>query len=287
MSYILFAWISSFFYGLETIIGKLTSKYSLKNPWLFNIVWGLFVLVFTTPIAYLNGIHIPSTWGNLFFASLFSALGGIFYVLAVYALDVSVLSPLFNVRTVFSVILGGLFLGEVLTFNQYILITLIVIAAFFVSLDEKLNWKSFFKRSIAIGLLEMMFLSLMSIFIKKTVVDIGYWSTSFWVALIGWAMSLLTFPLFIKDLKNTKIVKYSGTFLISLVSTVGTLASIKATSVNVSISTVIISLPMSMIMVFIISRVKPELLEKHPLKVYIIRFIAAAVMITCALKLSM
>lgn len=286
MTYILFAWIAVLFFALETIISKLTSKYSLKNPWLFNVSWGFFVLALTTPIAYLNGIHIPTMWGNLLIASLFSALAGIFYVLSIFALDVSILSPLFNFRTVFSVILGGLFLGEILTLNQYLLVLIIIIAAVFVSLDEKFNWKSFFRKPIAIGLTEMLLLSLMSVFIKKTVGDIGYWSTAFWIALIGELFTLLTFPLFMKDLKLIKPQKYIGTFLIALVSTFGTLASIKATSVNVSLSTVIMSLPMSMVLVFVISRFKPELLEKHSLKIYAIRFISAVIMIMAALRLS-
>ena len=286
MSYILFAWIAVFFYGLETIISKLTSKYSIGNPWLFNVTWGLFVLILTAPIAYFNGIHLPTAWGNLLLASFFSALAGIFYVLSIFALDVSVFSPLFNLRTVFSVILGGLFLAEVLTSNQYLLVFIIVVAAVFVTLDEKFNWRSFFKKPIAIGITEMLLLSLMSVFVKKTVADIGYWSTAFWIALIGEVFTFFTLPLFIKDLKSTRPIKYIGTFLIALVSTFGTLASIKATSVNVSISTVIISLPMSMILVFIISRFKPELLEKHSLKIYAIRFISAAIMIIAALRLS-
>lgn len=287
MSYIVFAWIAVFFYGLETIISKLTSKYSLSNPWLFNVTWGFFVLAITTPIAYFYGIHLPTLWGNLLIASLFSALASIFYVLSVFALDVSVFSPLFNLRTVFSVILGGLFLGEILTLNQYLLVLVIVIAAVFVSLDEKFNWRSFFRKPILIGLTEMFLLSLMSVFVKKTVGDIGYWSTAFWIALISEFITFLTFPLFMKDFKLTKPKKYIGTFLIALVSTFGTLASIKATSVNVSISTVIISLPMSMILVFIISRFKPELLEKHSLKIYAIRFVSATIMIIAALWLSM
>lgn len=287
MSYIIFAWISAFFFAFETIISKLVGKYSIKNPWLFNFLWSLFVLIFTTPIAYVNHIQIPTSWPNLLVASLFSALAGIFYILSIFALDISVLSPLFNLRVVFSVVLGALFLGEVLSLQQYFLVLIILGASFFISLDEKFNWKSFFRKPVAIGITEMFFLALMSIFIKQTVADLGYWSSTFWIALITLAFTCLTFPLFIKALKTTKIKQYLGTALIALVTTIATLASIKATSVNVSITSVITSLPMSMILVFIISQFKPKLLEKHSLKIYGIRFAAATVMIISALKLSM
>lgn len=287
MSFVIFAWIAVFFFGLETIISKITSKYALKNPWLFNFAWGFFVLLITTPIAFYHGVQLPVVWTNLLIASLFSALASVFYVLAIFALDVSALSPLFNLRTVFSVILGALFLGEILTFTQYALVSIIIIAAFFVTLDEKFHWKSFFRKPVAIAVITMLLLSLMSIFIKKTVADIGYWNSAFWISLIVEVMTLVTIPLFYKDLKNTKLNKYFGTFLIALVSTVGTLASIRALSVNVSITAAITSLPMSMIMVFIISRFKPELLEKHTLKIYAVRFAAAFIMLAAALKLSL
>jgi len=42
-----------------------------------------------------------------------------------------------------------------------------------------------------------------------------------------------------------------------------------------------------MIMVFVLSFWKPNLLEKHPVKVYLVRFTAAAIMIWGALKLSL
>ena len=74
--------------------------------------------------------------------------------------------------------------------------------------------------------------------------------------------------------------------MMSLALAFGTLAANKAYAVNVSISSVITALPISMIMVFVLSIFAPKLLEKHPVKVYAVRFAAAAVMFLASLGLS-
>ena len=66
----------------------------------------------------------------------------------------------------------------------------------------------------------------------------------------------------------------------------GDILANKAYADNVSISTAIISLPCSMIIAVILSFFRSNLLEKHTVKIYLIRFIATAVMILSALKIS-
>ena len=84
----------------------------------------------------------------------------------------------------------------------------------------------------------------------------------------------------------TPIKKYSGAVLAGLISVFADLAVNKAYSANVTLSNVIMGIPFSMIIAFVFSIYAPQLLEKHTLRVYAIRFAAAAVMIIAALKLS-
>jgi hypothetical protein len=74
--------------------------------------------------------------------------------------------------------------------------------------------------------------------------------------------------------------------ILSLIGGVGELAAYKAFESNVGTSSLIISLPMSMILVFFFALWKPSLLERHTIKVYAIRFIAAGVMIWGAMSLT-
>src|SRR3989344_6815314 len=101
-----FAWTASVAYGVEAITGKLASRHVMPDPLLFNFYWALFILILTSPIALWYGISIPAHWLALLAASGFYALGGTFYILALYRLDASVIAPLFSFRTAIAVLFG-------------------------------------------------------------------------------------------------------------------------------------------------------------------------------------
>ncbi len=286
MSYISFAWIASILLGVEAFLGKLTSKYTIKNPWLFSFVWSFIILIFTAVPALYNHVGLPVMWGNLTLAALFYALSGVFYPLAIYALDVTVLSPLWNFRTVFSVILGGIMLGQILTVHQYVLIGVIFVAGFFVSLDEHLSARSFFHSSILIAMTEMVIVALFGIYINKSIAENGFWATSFWVALVAQVMLLVIIPKFWRDIRKISVKQIGSLSAMSVVGSIGQLAANASYAGNVGIAATIISLPISMIFAFFFAIFAPKLLEKHTMKIYAIRFSAAAVMFIAALKLT-
>lgn len=287
VSYLVFAWTASILYGLEVIIAKLLSRYSIKNPWLFNFFWSFFIVIFTLPVSLRMGVGWPLSWDNLLLAGLFYALSGIFFILALFALDVSVLSPLFNFRTVVSLVLAFFFFGEVITGFQVFLVTLILVAGVLVTLDEKWSLKSFFSLGVGVALLAMLFLSLMAIYIKKAIAENGYWEVSLFMPLIAQAFLLLTLPKFWQEVRLLSLSNILFMSLTGLASFAATLAVNKAYGENVGLSTVIISLPLSLVMAFALSLVVPRMLEHHPPRVYVIRFAAAAVMIIAAIKLSL
>lgn len=116
MSFYVYAWIATVVWGLVVFISKLTSKYAVSNPWLFNFFWSLLVLLFTFPVATVNKVGFPQEWYFIVVGGLFGALWNIFFVLSTYKLDVSVLVPLFNFRAVFAVLFGALLVNESLSF---------------------------------------------------------------------------------------------------------------------------------------------------------------------------
>lgn len=281
----LFAWVASVMYGVEAVAGKLTSKHSIQNPWLFNFFWAFFILLFTIPIAIWNGVGMPTQWIDVVLASLFYALTSAFYVLALYKIDVSIVGSLFNFRTVITVILGALFLGEILTIQQYLLICVIVIAGIFISVDEKFSIRSFFTKGIGIAILGVFFSALMAVFIKGAVADAGYWNATLWIEILGQIWLLPTILLFKKDIASSTPKQYLITAATAVAGVIGTLAAVKAYAVDVSISSAIISLPFSLVMAILFSAFAPELLEKHTSRVYAIRVVSAAIMFIAALNL--
>lgn len=286
LPYYIFAWIASLGYGLVVVCSKFTSKYSIKNPWLFAFVYNLFVLAFLVPLTVYNGARLPTTWLNVSLAGVFLAVGFLFYVLALYKLDVSVLSPLFNLRIAFSVLLGVIILKEILGFQQYLLISIIFIAGIFASVNEKTRLKSFLRSSTLLILISTLFLAFMGIYINRAVADIGLWSATLFSHLVIQIALLVTFPLFVSNIKSLTKTQLLALFGIAGIDALATVAANKAYAGNVSISATIISLPISMIMAILLAAFKPQLLERHPAYIYAIRLSAALVMFLSALKLS-
>ncbi len=285
-SYILFAWLTSFLYGLEGFLGKLTSKHAIKNPWLFSFLWNGIIMLFTIPIALANNVKLPTAWENIIIAGIFYALSGVFYSWALNLCDITVLSPLFNIRTVFSVLLGVWMLNQALSLQQYYLIGVIFIAGLFVSFDEQQKLRAFFRISILIAIIEMLIVAFFGVYTNRALAQNGYWETTLWIEIVGQVLLVLTWPKFYSDLRKITKVQIGFVSIVSLAGALGMLTTTAAYSGNVGIAAAIISLPFSMIIAFLFAVFAPTLLEKHTMKTYAIRFAAAAVMFIAALRLT-
>ena len=132
-----------------------------------------------------------------------------------------------------------------------------------VSLDEKFSFRSFLTKNIFVAIVFMVFLALYSIFLKKTIVEIGYWNATVWVPILTAVFLLFTFPKFKKDIKTLRKKHTLPIVLVTLTTVFGGLAINKAYAVNVGITTVIISIPSSMILAFIMSLFWPKLMENN------------------------
>jgi uncharacterized membrane protein len=286
MPFYVFAWISDIFYGLCTVFGKLSSKHQLRNPWLLNYIWGLMILVLTIPFAIWFGARWPTHWWPLIILGVFSMLSGTLWVLALNLLDVSILSPFYSFRPVFTAFLGVLFFHEPLTTMQYVLISIICIAGLFVAVDERTRGKTFFHPTTILALFAVLTSAIFGITTKYAMEFEGFWEVTLWGSIFSMMFLLPTVPLFWKDLKKTKIRDYSAMTAAVGTSFIGFLAANKAFAMNVSLSSAIMSVPSSMILAFLFSIFAPKVLEKHTMRVYLIRFGAAAVMVVAALRLT-
>lgn len=286
MSFHFYAWIALLLFGFETVLLKLNSKYTINNRWLFVFIWRLFVCIFTFFTGVLYSVGIPVNWNPVIISSLFSALFLICYVYALYHVDVSVFSPLYNIRTALSPLLGIVLLGELLNGPQYFLIAVIFVAGLFVSIDERFSIHSFFQKPILVFCLAMVCLTLSTIYIQKSIAVNDYWTATVWITILTQLLLGITIPKWYKDIRTIRPKHIGSLFFVAFVGMLGILAANKAFEKNVSISTAIISIPSSMILVFLLSRIAPKLLEHHTVRVYIVRFISAGIMITAALQLS-
>lgn len=177
-------------------------------------------------------------------------------------------------------------LGEKISPLHVILIGLIFLAGIFVNVDEKLKLKAFFRPAMAIVMLFLLSLSLFGVFTNLAIAENGFWATTLWTMIIAQIMSLVTLPLFWKDLLRTKIKRYSGLLVMSIASAVAAVTANAAYASNVGITSVILSLPFSMIFTICISTFNPRLMEHHKAKIYAVRVAAAGFMLLAALELS-
>jgi len=286
MSYLLAAWLASIAYGFEVIFGKLTSKYAIDNPWLFNFAWSLFIIFLTLPVALANRVGLPTDWASVWWATIFYALSNLFYILALSKLEVSVISPLFSFRTVFQVLFAVLLLGEILTVWQLVLIAVIVAGAVIVNINEKGSFKAFFSFRVLLTIVAMLAIALYGVFVKKAMALNRYWEVVLWVEILAQIIFLMTIPFFYREVRKTKLSKYSGVLAMAVAGCLGILASNYAYKFNVAISGTITALPFSFIFAILLSLIAPKLLEKHTAKIYLVRIAATAVMIWAGILLS-
>ncbi|MFA6532906.1 MAG: DMT family transporter [Patescibacteria group bacterium] len=286
MPFYIYAWIGAIISGLFVITAKLTSKHSIKNPWLFNFLLAAVTLLFTIPPAVYYHATLPNGWLLVILAGFFATLNTIFYIFSNANLDVSVFMPLYNFRNIFTLLIGFLFFNERFPEFKLFYIGLIIIAGVFTSLDEKFSLKSFFKITIAIGLLTVLISAINSALTKGVLMNNDLWTTNLWIAIINFLLLLPTIPLFRKDLKTLDRAHITPVVLMGLFFTVSIFATNKAYESSYSITSLIMVMPFSMIFAFMFSVFAPKLLEKHTLKIYAIRFSSAAVMIWAAIQLT-
>ena len=286
MPFYFFAWIGAITSGFIVITAKLTSKHSIANPWLFNFLLTAVTLLFTVPIALFNNASFPSDWMPIIIAAIFSVLFNIFWIFSTYNLDVSTLTPLFNIRAVFAVLIGIIFFSEKFTLYQLLIMLGILIAGVFSTMDEKFSVKSFFKPAIGIAVLTMLFLTLNNTFIKLSLVRNSLWTTNLWIAIINMILLAPTVGLFKKDLKMLNLSHILPIGAMGVFSTITEFSANVAYGMNLSVTSIIMNTPFSMIFAFLFSIFAPKLLEKHTLKIYAIRFSAEILMILGAMQLS-
>ena len=197
--YYIFAWIGSFAFASEAVISKFGSKLGMKNLWMFNFFWNLFLCLGTVLISLYYVTGIPNVWGNIIVAGSLYALSGILFVYLIYKIDISVLTPLFSLRNAFAVLFAALLVHEVLSIHQLILIGVIFIFGIFASLDENWSLKAFFTKDIFIAIIFMASLALEAVFVKKAIADTNFWQTTMWMAIIAQILYLPTIAYFKKE----------------------------------------------------------------------------------------
>lgn len=287
--YAIYAFLGLLFIAWSSILLKFTAKHKVKNPLVFYFYYLVVYFSLGLLIFFIKPIDIIPPSFNIFkpvlVYTIITFISFFFFFFNLYKLDITTFAPLYNFRAIFSTVLAVLFLGVIISTGKIPWLLTIFVAGFFVSIDEKMSLRTFFQKPVFGFLLYVFGLAVLSVLANVGVTNVGYWNFLFYTYVYGSLWGILILPKIYKEIK----ISFSQFWPI-LVSTgfecLGYSLYVKAVSQNVIVSTVILSFPISSVFTYIISRFKPELLEHHTTKVYLVRFLAISLMFIASIMLA-
>ena len=104
----------------------------------------------------------------------------LFYLRAIQSEEASVVAPLFQASTLFTFVLGLVFLHELPRWQQLLGVVLIIGGAIGLSLDKHLHLASFKPRLVLLMVAATFVLALSGVVFKYFAVNDEFWSTTFW-----------------------------------------------------------------------------------------------------------
>ncbi len=186
MLWIMFALLGPVSWGASTHIDKyLVERYFKHSDTAVLMVFTAIVSVIALPLIWL---FQPSVILLSYAEAGIVALSGamymgamLFYLRAVQSDEASVVAPLFQFSTVFTLILAYLFLHEVLTWAQLGGVALILAGAVAVSMHGRSFMRQFKLRLLLLMAASTLILALSAVLFKLFAVQTGFWSTTFWM----------------------------------------------------------------------------------------------------------
>lgn len=289
-NYIILSFLAAVSFAIVIVFDKFTSKHAIKERWPLLFYYYLTFIPFIFLIPFFAKIQIPAdSWLTLFFYSLFFFLGNICFFTAIFKTDASVFAPFFQLQAAFVAILAFLFLGERFSLINYLWIGLILAGAILVSLDEKMTFKTFFQKYILLIILWQLFHAISNIFAGLALKRMDFWNLTFWSSIVSAVMILIIVPFFAKFKLRASFNQLKPLFVVSFFSFIGANSLFAAFQTNLTISTTIslLTAPIVLLISIILSKFKPEFIEHHTAKVYLIRVIAVIIILFGALKISL
>lgn len=158
-----------------------------------------------------------------------------------------------------------------------------------VSLDEKMTFKTFFQKYIFLIILWQLFHAISNLYAGFALERMDFWNLTFWSSIISTVLILIIVPFFAKFKLRTSFGQLKPLFAVNFFSFIGANALFAAFQTNLTISSAIslLTAPIVLLVSIILSKFKPEFIEHHTGKVYLIRIIAIVIMLFGALKISL
>lgn len=269
-----FGIIATVLFSASGILNKLISKHQIKDRWAFLFYYYVTYLPFLLVLLALFEISFPT--GYLFLTILYGALfliANIFFFTAIYEMDISAYTPLFEIQTFLITLLAYPILGERFPTILYLYFGVAIFGAVLASYEEGFNLrKAFGQKPFWFMILSQVVFALSNIVAGQVLEITNSPNFIFWTTVFG-TLPVLLFPL-------TKLNEIKGgfkgalpMFISGLVVFPAALAFFKAFETNVTVPAVLLAVgtPLTFVATVSLSKIRPELLEKHPAKVYLVK----------------
>jgi len=290
-SYIIYSLIAATAFALSNLIIKFSSKHTISNNWTLLVYLSLTSAPFILLVPLLFPVSIPTAraWPFVLLYGVVFLIGNVFFATAVYRLDASTFAPFFQLQSAFIALLAYLFLSERFPPLQYIFIVLMLIGAVLVSLDERMRLKPFFRLATILIIAQQFFHVLSNLSAGFALQSINSFSFLFWGDMTTFLLTLLLVPFIGREQLRVRFEQIKPLFLSGLFSVIGAMSLFSAFQTNVTVSSVLslLTSPTVLGLSFLASTFKPDLLEHHPPRVYLVRAVGVGLILICVLRLSL
>jgi len=289
-NYILLSLLAAVSFAISGIFNKLASKHAIKERWPLLFYYYVTFFPFALLIPFIAKLEFPAgNWLTLFLYSFFFFLGNICFFTAIFKTDVSVLAPFFQLQAVFIAILAFLFLGERFPITNYLWIALILAGVVLVSLDERMTLKSFFRKKTLLIIFMQFFHALANLYAGFALKAMDFWNLNLWSTVASSFFVLLFVPLLAEFKLKVSFKQLKPLLIVNFFSFIGATSLFAAFQTNLTISSAIsmLTAPIVLFISVILSKFRPEFLEHHTAKVYVVRTIGIMLILLAALKISL
>lgn len=186
MLWLALAFLGPISWAASTHIDKyLVEKYFKNSNTAVLMVFTAIVGVIALPLIWL---FQPSVLNLPFGTSAIVALSGamymgamLFYLRAMQSEEASVVAPLFQFATVFTLVLAWLFLRELLSWSQLGGVVLILAGVVAVSVHGRAFLRQFNLRLVLLMAISTLILAASTVLFKYFAISTGFWDTTFWM----------------------------------------------------------------------------------------------------------
>jgi uncharacterized membrane protein len=287
--YVIFSVLAALLFSLSGLISKYVSKHCIHDSWALLFYADLAFVPFLLLLPAFFPVSLPRQgWGFIALYAVTFFAGHLLFIRAIYRLDASTFAPFFQLQSGLIAVLAFLLLGERFAPSNYLFLAFMLAGAVVVTLDERMSMRSFFQSATLLIVLQQLLHAFSNICAGFALRSMNSFTFLFWGDLLVSLLALAAAPLAGVSRLRVRAAQVRPLFAAGLLSVSGAVLFFTAYESNVTLSSALalLSAPIILLLTVVSSVWRPELLEHHGAKVYLLRAIGVAMILGGALGIA-